>query len=85
MFRYLARNRSILLLVLIILSSFLIITSQVRRPRNASLPERAVSTLLYPFAEGTLAVKNAVRSAWGNYAGLVDARDENVRLRDENR
>ncbi len=85
MFRYLARNRSILLLALIILLSFLIITSQVRRPGNATLPERVVSAILYPFAEGTLTVKNTFRRAWGNYAGLVDARDENIRLRKENR
>ncbi len=85
MFRYLARNRSILLLVLVILMSFLIITSQVRRPRNASLPERVVSTILYPFAEGTAAVKNALGRAWGNYAGLAGARDENAKLRKENR
>ncbi len=85
MFRYLARNGSILLLVLIILVSFLIITSQVRRLRNASLPERIVSTTLYPFAEGALAVKNVFRHAWKNYAGLAGARDENARLRKENR
>ena len=85
MFRYLARNRGILLLVLIILSSFLIITSQVRKPRNASLPERAVTMLLSPFAMGTQAVKNRVTGAWDGYAGLVSARDENLQLKDANR
>ena len=85
MFRYLVRNRGILLLALIILLSFFIITSQVRRPGNATLPERVVSTVLYPFAEGTMTVKNAFRRAWGNYAGLVDARNENAMLRKENR
>ncbi|MGC2423805.1 MAG: rod shape-determining protein MreC [Nitrospirota bacterium] len=85
MFRYLARNRGILLLFLIILSSFLIITSQVRKPRNGSLPERAVTTLLSPFAMGTRAVRNKFCSVWDGYAGLIYARDENRELKDANR
>ena len=85
MFRYLARNRGILLLSLIVLSSFLIITSQVRKPRNASVPERAVTMLLSPFAVGTQAVKNKLAGVWDGYAGLVYARDENRQLKDANR
>jgi rod shape-determining protein MreC len=85
MFRYLSRNRGILLLFLIILSSFLIITSQVRKPRNATLPERAVTMVLSPFAIGTEAVKNKLGGIWDGYAGLVHARDDNVRLKDANR
>jgi rod shape-determining protein MreC len=85
MFRYLARNRGILLLSFIVLSSFLVITSQVRKPRNASLPERAVTMLLSPFAMGTRAVKDKVAGVWDGYAGLIYARDENIRLRDANR
>jgi rod shape-determining protein MreC len=85
MFRYLARNRGILLLSFIVLSSFLVITSQVRKPRNATLPERAVTMLLSPFAMGTRAVKDKAAGVWDGYAGLVHARDDNVRLKDANR
>ena len=84
MFRRVSRNRSILLLALILLASFLWMTSQARKPQRAGLAERAANAISYPFVRAIGATAGAAKGVWQSYFYLVGLRGENRRLALEN-
>ena len=84
MFRYLSKNRSALLLILIVLASFLWMTSQVRGPRGAGLFERAAGALAYPFVKLIDKTADVAKGVWEGYFYLVGLERENAALEEAN-
>jgi rod shape-determining protein MreC len=82
MFRYIAKNKGILILALVVLACFLWMTSQVREPGQPSLLERGVGGAAYPFARAVRAVSGSVKGVWDGYFNLVGLVKENRRLKE---
>ena len=80
---FMMRHREGLLLVILLLSSLLIISRQVKDPTGTTYFRRSVITVAAPFQSGFSAVIGSARSIWKNYLFLFGVRDENTRLRDE--
>lgn len=83
MFRFISKNKGILLLAVIVLASFLWMTSQVRGSRDAGLLQRAVSAAGYPVVKAVDKTVGAVAGVWRGYFYLVGLRDENARLKEQ--
>lgn len=82
MFRFISKNKGILLLAVIVLASFLWMTSQVRGGQGGSLLQRTVSAVGYPVVKAIDKATGAVKGVWLGYFYLVGLRDENTRLRE---
>jgi rod shape-determining protein MreC len=82
MFRYLAKNKGILILALVVLACFLWMSSQVREPGKASLLERGVGGAAYPFVKAISYVGSSVKGVWNGYFNLVGLVKENARLKE---
>lgn len=84
MFRYISKNKGLLILAAIVLASFLWMTSQVREPGGPSLLERGVNGLTYPFVKAVDVAAGTARGVWEGYFYLVGLVDENERLARDN-
>ncbi|MBI5190577.1 MAG: rod shape-determining protein MreC [Nitrospirae bacterium] len=84
MLRHVSNNRGLLVLAAVVLACFLWMTSQVREPGGASLLERGVNALAYPFVKGTDSTSKSFRGVWEGYFYLFGLSAENDRLREEN-
>jgi rod shape-determining protein MreC len=83
MFRFISKNKGILFLAVIVLASFLWMTSQVRGSGEGGLLQRAVSAAGYPVAKAIDKAAGAVKGVWRGYFYLVGLRDENTRLKEQ--
>jgi len=84
MFRYIAKNKGIIILALVVLSCFLWMTSQVREPGKPSLLERGVGATAYPFVKGVSSISSSASGVWDGYFNLVGLVKENQRIKDYN-
>jgi rod shape-determining protein MreC len=84
MFRYITRNKGLLALVIIILASFLWMTSQARQPGGPSLLERGVNAAAYPFVKTIRFTTGTAKRVWTGYFYLVGLVKENERLERDN-
>ncbi len=84
MFRYISKNKGLLILIAIVLASFLWMTSQVREPGGPSLLERGVNAVTYPFVKSVDVVTSTISGVWDGYFHLVGLVKENEQLTQEN-
>ncbi len=80
---FIMRHREGLLLVVLILSSILMISRQVRDQAGMTYFRRTVITVMAPLQSGFSSVIGGVQGLWNDYLFLFDTREENALLRDE--
>lgn len=79
------RHRMIILVLVLLVCSLLLYSYNLRHKGTTSLFERAVLTLSTPLQKGVDLVTEEIVLLWQNYLWLIDARQENIRLHEENR
>jgi rod shape-determining protein MreC len=80
----LKRHRFFLPVVVLLLITVIIYSYNLRRKTVTTFFERAVLTFAAPFQAGFDGIADAVIETWGNYLWLVDARQRNLELEQEN-
>ena len=80
---FILRHREGLLLVILVISSLIIISRQVRDSAGVTYFQRSVVSVAAPFQSGFSAAISSVRSVWGHYLFLFGTREENSRLKEE--
>ncbi|HKJ04920.1 MAG TPA: rod shape-determining protein MreC [Geopsychrobacteraceae bacterium] len=79
------RYRIIVLAVILLIGTLLLYSSNLRNQGATTLFERTVLTLSTPLQKGVDVFTEEVGLLWNNYLWLVDARQQNRRLIDQNR
>jgi rod shape-determining protein MreC len=77
MFPYIAKNKGVLFLAVLVLAGLLWMTSQVRHPGPVGPLERSVSFVTYPFVRAIQFAKDSVSGIWNGYFSLVGVQREN--------
>lgn len=76
-------RRSRIVLAALVVSHLVVISHQVDGGQGASLLERGIFALLYPFQWGVAASVRGVRSAFDSYVDLRGVHAQNVRLKEQ--
>jgi len=84
MFQYISKNKSLIIVLVVVLASFVWMTSQIREPGGPTLLERGVAGLAYPFVVSVDFAAGTARGVWEGYIYLVGLVPENDRLSEEN-
>lgn len=84
MFRYISKNKSLIIVLAVVLASFIWMSSQVREPEGPSLLERVVAGMAYPFVKSVDVVAGKFRGVWVGYIYLAGLVKENDRLERQN-
>jgi len=79
------RHRYFLLAVALLLSTLMLYSYNLRQKGATTFFERAVLTLAAPFQAAADASLDTVAGLWNNYLWLVDTRQRNLNLEQENR
>jgi rod shape-determining protein MreC len=79
-----AGRRARSLLVAVVLGHVLLISAQVVTPAGPSVLRATVVAVVSRVQEASWRVAGAVHALWNGYAALRDAREDNLRLADEN-
>lgn len=79
------RYRYLLLAVSLLLATLLLYSYNLRQRGATTFFERAVLTLAAPLQEGLDTTVGSIGKLWSNYIWLVDTRQQNLRLLQENR
>lgn len=77
MFQYIAKNKSVLFLAVLVLAGLLWMTSQVRHPGSVGPLERSVSFVSYPFVRAIQFAKDSASGIWNGYFNLIGAERQN--------
>jgi len=77
MYRYIAKNKGVLLLAGLVLAGLLWMTSQVRHPGPTGPVGRAVSFVSYPFVRAVLFARCSASDIWTTYFNLVGTQRQN--------
>lgn len=85
MLELLRRYRTPLLAGCLVLAALLLYSAQLRRRETTTLFEKTVLQLTAPFHKGLDTVWDGLAATWSRYLWLVEAGEENGRLREENR
>ncbi len=80
---FLTRRREGLLLLILIVTSFFLISHQVRDETGMTYLKRGAVAVLSPFQSGVTRVSGAVTGIWNGYVFLFGVRTENRLLREE--
>jgi rod shape-determining protein MreC len=80
----LSRYRFILLAIILLLATVILYSYNLRQKTTTTFFERSVLTLAAPFQLGIDGIVDSVTDIWGNYLWLVDARQRNLELEQEN-
>lgn len=78
------RYRFLLIAVVLLLSTLLLYSWNLRNKGATTFFERAVLTIAAPFQAAVDGAANSMSGVWGNYLWLVDARQQNQQLLLEN-
>lgn len=82
---FIKHHRYFLLAVVLLISTLLLYSFNLRRKTATTFFERAVLTLAAPFQTSFDGAADTVVSAWQNYIWLIDTRQRNLELEKENR
>lgn len=80
----LSRYRFLLLAIILLLATVILYSYNLRQKTTTTFFERSVLTLAAPFQLGIDGIVDSVTAIWGNYLWLVDARQRNLELEQEN-
>ena len=80
----LKRHRFLLLAITLVLATVILYSYNLRQKSATTFFERAVLTFTAPFQIGVDGIVDTVTATWGNYLWLVDARQRNLKLEQEN-
>ena len=80
----LSRYRFLLLAVILLLATVFLYSYNLRQKTATTFFERAILTFSAPFQASADGIVDTVTGAWGNYLWLVDARQRNLELEQEN-
>jgi rod shape-determining protein MreC len=84
MFQYIAKNKGVLFLAVLVLAGLLWMTSQVRHPGPVGPLERSVSFVSYPFVKAVQFARVSVSGVWNGYFNLVGVERRNSLLKAAN-
>ncbi len=84
MYRYIAKNKGVLLLAGLVLAGLLWMTSQVRHPGPTGPLDRAVSFVSYPFVRVVRMARDSASGIWNGYFNLVGVQRQNRILNADN-
>ena len=79
------RYRFFFLAVALLLSTLLLYSYNLRNKGATTFFERAILTIAAPFQASIDGSANFIKGLWGNYFWLVDTRQQNLTLQQENR
>ena len=79
------RYRFFFLAVVLLLSTLLLYSYNLRNKGATTFFERAILTIAAPFQTSIDESADFIKGLWGNYLWLVDARRQNLELQQENR
>ena len=80
----LRRYRFLLLAIILVLATVILYSYNLRQKTATTFFERAVLTFAAPFQSSIDGISDTVTDTWGNYLWLVDARQRNLELEQEN-
>jgi rod shape-determining protein MreC len=80
----LRRYRFLLLAVILVLGTVILYSYNLRQKTATTFFERAVLTFASPFLTSLDSVVDVTTDVWGNYLWLVDTRQRNIKLENEN-
>ena len=80
----LRRYQFLLLAIVLMLATMVLYSYNLRQKTTTTFFERAVLTFTSPFLKNIDSGVNSVTGAWGNYLWLIDAQQQNQRLKQEN-
>jgi rod shape-determining protein MreC len=84
MYRYIAKNKGVLLLAGLVLAGLLWMTSQVRHPGPVSPLDRAVSFVSYPLVKAVRFARDSSSGIWNSYFNLVGTKRQSRLLVEAN-
>lgn len=79
------RHRIIVLAIILLVGSLLLYSYNLRHKGATTLFERTVLTLTTPLQKGLDVFTEETGLLWSNYLWLIDARQQNIRLTEQNR
>jgi len=80
----LRRYQFLLLAIVLVLATMVLYSYNLRQKTTTTFFERAVLTFTSPFLKNIDSGVDSVTGAWGNYLWLIDAQQQNQRLKQEN-
>ena len=80
----LRRYRFLLLAIILVLATVILYSYNLRQKSSTTFFERAVLTFMAPLQSSVDSIVDTVTGTWGNYLWLVDARQRNLELEQEN-